>query len=831
MIRRLQTFAFNRSPYERPNQKWVCGRAAEGCPCRIGPDRRGRCRAGAECSPRSDGTRWVCTRPQSAGGACPEGACPDGSCARPIPPCQPVRSIRAKRGLVARWALAVTVGLMAVTVFGTNAAGWLSPGTLSAPHSQIGDCAGCHQDFEGGPGAWLHAAFAESAPAAESDSGLCLSCHEAGSQPLEPHGVPAARLTRAGGEGGSANGPIDLELAAGLMSSPHQSEGGLACATCHAEHEGRAADLTAMGDGRCQSCHERKFASLNVGHPEFGAYPHERRTRIRFNHVSHADRHFADADAGAAPERCTGCHQPGEASREMQVSGFERACAACHAGEVRGENAAGATGIPVIVVPGLDVPSLRANDIGIGHWPELADRELTPFMRTIFAADPALADALARFEKLDPFDLREASAADLEAVKRIAWATKRLLHDLLADGPAALRPALADAMGREVGHASARDLLGGMSLDAVRRAQSEWFPDLAAELARHRAGERVPIPGGQDADEGQSATADDPDATESDGDILDNEAGANEGILGGGNGDGDADGGTGSDDDSILGGEDSGGGDDILGGEESSGGDSILGGDEDDSGESILGDEGDGSGGGDGGDSILGGESDSSDGDLLGGGGDEPEEPEVSAAADAELPDPDPADWGQLGGWYRDFYALLYRPSGHADRFLKGWLDLSGRAMAGGGRAGAEAIFQHLGRSDGPGRCTKCHSVDAVGDGEMRINWAARTPDPDRQAFTRFSHGPHFTLLTDDEGCATCHAFNRDSDYAASFEDRDPGTYHSNFKPIDRDTCGDCHNDRQAGNDCTQCHNYHVGRVTSAATRTRIERMESVAPE
>ncbi len=99
MERPLQDFRFDKSEYERPEQDWVCGWAAEGRACPIGPDQRGRCRTTCECTPFRKGDRWHCTRPPNRGGKCAEGPLPDGMCARVIPTCQPVRSIRAKRGM------------------------------------------------------------------------------------------------------------------------------------------------------------------------------------------------------------------------------------------------------------------------------------------------------------------------------------------------------------------------------------------------------------------------------------------------------------------------------------------------------------------------------------------------------------------------------------------------------------------------------------------------------------------------------------------------------------------------------------------------------------
>jgi hypothetical protein len=97
MSEKLPAPGFDSHSYERPNQKWICGHAAEGKACRLGPEGRGRCQATFECAPvlemkpgEAKG-RWRCTRP---GGACETGPLPDGTCCRPIPRCSPVPTLR-----------------------------------------------------------------------------------------------------------------------------------------------------------------------------------------------------------------------------------------------------------------------------------------------------------------------------------------------------------------------------------------------------------------------------------------------------------------------------------------------------------------------------------------------------------------------------------------------------------------------------------------------------------------------------------------------------------------------------------------------------------------
>src|SRR6187200_1415648 len=89
--------------YNRPNEPWVCGHASEGNPCRLGPDRKGHCRAAPECTPALEKKywetkgRWKCTR---AGGECSDGPGPDGSCGRPISRCAPQPTLRWWRGRI-----------------------------------------------------------------------------------------------------------------------------------------------------------------------------------------------------------------------------------------------------------------------------------------------------------------------------------------------------------------------------------------------------------------------------------------------------------------------------------------------------------------------------------------------------------------------------------------------------------------------------------------------------------------------------------------------------------------------------------------------------------
>ena len=78
----IQRSGLNESTYERPQQDWVCGWAAEGKPCRHGPNTKGVCVAAFECTPSERNGRWHCSRQRVHGGRCEDGPRPDGSCCK-----------------------------------------------------------------------------------------------------------------------------------------------------------------------------------------------------------------------------------------------------------------------------------------------------------------------------------------------------------------------------------------------------------------------------------------------------------------------------------------------------------------------------------------------------------------------------------------------------------------------------------------------------------------------------------------------------------------------------------------------------------------------------
>ncbi len=160
------------------------------------------------------------------------------------------------------------------------------------------------------------------------------------------------------------------------------------------------------------------------------------------------------------------------------------------------------------------------------------------------------------------------------------------------------------------------------------------------------------------------------------------------------------------------------------------------------------------------------------------------------------------------GGWFADALSLRYRPLRHADPVAKAWINL---AAVGGEGVTDELRDMLLSRSEGPGACTKCHSVSQVAakSEKLSIEWAFGGQS--KQRHLNYSHGPHLNLLGPGASCQSCHKLNQKADYAAAFKQQDPLKFESNFNSIENETCTTCHAKGQVRQECTLCHEYHNG--------------------
>jgi hypothetical protein len=183
--------------------------------------------------------------------------------------------------------------------------------------------------------------------------------------------------------------------------------------------------------------------------------------------------------------------------------------------------------------------------------------------------------------------------------------------------------------------------------------------------------------------------------------------------------------------------------------------------------------------------------------------------------------DVDPESWAEYGGWYRQDYAIYYRPVGHKDKFIFSWLFLTGPQAPKGDRSPAAAVFELLSSKDAQGSCTKCHSVDDIRGKGRLVNFSPPKIETKQGRFTTFIHEPHFGVL-ENRGCLTCHNLEKGRPYLQSYEQGNPRKFVSSFGAVKKDLCQTCHTSGLARQDCLLCHKYHVNGVLTPIMGTKV---------
>lgn len=358
---------FDSDSYARPNQQWICGKADDGKPCRVGPSPGGHCRATSECQPALETKegetkgRYKCTRPAEYGGPCEHGPHPDGACSRAITKCVPKRSLRGKRKVFTITVVAATAGVLLVALCGPFRARVINPGGLSSQHSTEAfakmaaeknqrdpGCAACHSVASAGPTGWLSAGFhaspgpfqfrqlaAVTPPAMNSIDRNCAHCHvsHAFHEPNVPrdHSCSACHQEHLGG---------------GMMKDPTDAN----CLSCHANaHEMELAlekgkklpasefDFRpALGRiifkaGRPEHGYTKIINSFATDHPEFQIITDKLKDpdTLKFNHQLHLTSPNIAPLLGRKLD-CEDCHKP-EASGVFHLKiTFEENCRTCH---------------------------------------------------------------------------------------------------------------------------------------------------------------------------------------------------------------------------------------------------------------------------------------------------------------------------------------------------------------------------------------------------------------------------------------------------------------------------------------------------------------------
>ena len=705
MKRLFGKFGFRQTSYDRPNQRWVCGRACEGKECPFGPDLKGDCQATHECIPVRQDERWVCNRTRAGSDAspCEDGPSPDGECCRPIPKCSPVRSLRAKRGMVTLLATALSLGVVLLLLVRPEGADFMAPGELTHAHSSAqSECADCHVAGQGMPIDWVYALAGKTAA---PDSQRCIKCHPMGEQPLNPHSLPLESLAEsrnrvlADAAGTKHQPPTGLQLAALGFAADNIRESKMECSACHVEHQGKEHDLKKLSNAQCQVCHAVQFSSFAHGHPPFGNYPFNQRTRIVFDHERHLKLHFQEKLLEEkAPQDCRDCHTMDERGELMVVKGYEQACAQCHQKDFSGFDDK-APAIAFLRIPLMDVEGFEEGEKNVGEWPDDWDSletTLTPF--TEFLLQHSGDHRHAVHQMVDK-DLDMLDEEDWDHGFDLAWGIKELMHDVAAKGLPEFERRIAAALERPLTAAEKTGLAETISPSVFKTTAAHWFPKLKDEVKQHLAGESP------------EAAFMDPDEME-------------------------------------------------------------------------------------------------------------------------ERLSVEPVSLG--GNWFRSDadLTIYYRPSHHADPFMKIWLTLAAKGAKDAATNSVSRLHQRLSGSYlnvAPGRCMKCHTPAEQESGT--INWQGRRPDHNRHAFSKFSHQAHFSLL-EERACVTCHRLkfqSKEKPYLGSFayhNEEEITGFIGNFKPIEQATCASCHTKQRSGESCLTCHNYHVG--TFAATRARSETFERI---
>ena len=170
--------------------------------------------------------------------------------------------------------------------------------------------------------------------------------------------------------------------------------------------------------------------------------------------------------------------------------------------------------------------------------------------------------------------------------------------------------------------------------------------------------------------------------------------------------------------------------------------------------------------------------------------------------------------YGAAGSWTRDdaTLSLRYTPASHADPVLASWLEVLAKTPQLESRPVPAAMFKELSKATAPGLCASCHSAERSDRGEFVINWHAHDRAQEPRGFTKFTHGPHLTMpqLAD---CTSCHAIDDAANTSVAYTDLDPHRFLSEFKPMSKQRCAECHTKSLAGDSCQSCHNYHVEAV------------------
>jgi hypothetical protein len=749
---------------------------------------------------------------------------------------------------------------------------FLMPGPLASVHGAIENCDACHTKSGSGKLSWIHGLVAGDPLA---DSKACLTCHKMPDTAFNAHGAAAEvlnqstkRLTNIAAE---TPAPQSARIQSLFFPAHDLVARDLYCATCHQEHRGVHFNLNKISNEQCRFCHVLKFDSFDGHHPKFENYPFKRRTRIIYDHAEHFGKHFPEVakkhPARRIPDTCSSCHDSRKDRRVMAVAPFEQTCTGCHLDQIVGkERVSGPKGIAFLTLPGLDLRTLKEKNVPLGEWPDASDAELTPFMKMMIGRGERGRNLIEIVDRVNLQDLTHASDDQIEAVANLVWEVKALFYALISGKASDVLADINIGGGAKLSAGLVADLTASIPRDVVISAQQQWLPNLGTEMANRRnmsdenegswstAVESTPPEEPPAPDESQDSPTTDSDpavdetasitkldppvctvrilgqclaSKKTDAKSEAAKAKAAQRMTAAEADDGGDDGGDDApSDDRSNGAQPQGAADQSTDANAETDDQAMLSIDQPppekaaDQTDDLL--------------SLTEAElremeaaKNRARGRRL-----EAAEGDTEAAAPAISIDSDidPESWAENGGWYRQDYAIFYRPTGHKDKFIYSWLALTGSQAPRGDRSPTTAIFDFLTSKDAQGSCTKCHSVDDLKSKGRFVNFSPSSAESKQGRFTNFIHEPHFqavgvgqrTGILENLGCLTCHTLAKGRLYLKSFEQGNPQTFVSNFDGVKKDLCQTCHSSSTSRQDCLLCHKYHVNGVITPMMETKI---------
>lgn len=779
--------------------------------------------------------------------------------------------------IVAVWGF--TLGTLLLVFSSPSRNEFLAPGPLTSHHAQIlagmgGErCSACHSAGNSNWLGWTRTVVGDHTACPTSQSELCLSCHGQTIDPAiaaNPHTLELGQLQQLTQRQEAVFRKAGLELPA------DQDYRQLPCSACHVEHRGALVDLTAMSDQQCQTCHTQRHRSFEAGHPEFELVGSQLPSAIRFDHQTHLQKYFPEGQREFA---CVACHVGDSERNVMRLGSFEAMCSSCHEQTIR---TTGQQGLVLLELPLLDLESLQAAGHEIGSWPPGARGDFAgrmhPLTWSLLARDPALKPVLNAFpagydfSEIDPRD-----PGQLRHLAELAGGLKRLLLELasrefrelvgsspnLADpqrpfpagGIQVFRDAVTQWFPEMATQGKFADLDEGQTSRSQTDSERIWLPESVA-IARWLQDQELLAPNpligkvsptdrvdaqqpGQAEASKAASQAQPPVDAGSSRQVLGEPAITNQGAR--------------VDDISVRGGwknpaplRDSQA--------------SLPAANADVNSELLATNPLPGL--------VLGGnfpseiarqeQAPAHQTDSINNLGQQriqhapPHkatvnqssqapaiEPVFSSPVTNQIPQP-----ATLRGWKRDdvTYRLVYYVADHHDLFwpeLQLWSDT---LQASGQAELAAALQQSLHQPAAAGACFSCHRsgsqvMPASSSAWLtQFAWKSELRRADLQGFTRFSHAPHLLQLQ----CTTCHqlaappAATPPTQLANWRKTTDSTSPHSSvprsdFAPLGRGTCVQCHRENQASHACTTCHLYHVDQNWLRALEGTAARWESTA--